>query len=114
MILLIMFFWYFATEFEKRKRNIGTALSIAVCAVCILATLPFKEKLKGGIDILGGSSFKLRIQEREDEKGEKIPINEEQVEQAIKVIEGRLNSMGTAEPLIAREGTDGIIVQMPA
>ncbi len=113
MILLVMFFWYFATEFEKRKRNIGTALSIAVCAICILATLPFKEKLKGGIDILGGSSFTLRIQERDDEKGEKVPIDNEQVDQAIKVIEGRLNSMGTAEPLIARQGTDGIIVQMP-
>ena len=42
-----------------------------------------------------------------------MPITEHQVEQAIMVIEKRLNSMGTAEPLIARQGTDGILVQMP-
>ena len=42
-----------------------------------------------------------------------MPITKEQVEQAIIVIEKRLNSMGTAEPMIARQGVDGIIVQMP-
>jgi SecD/SecF fusion protein len=113
MILMTLFFWYFATEIEKRKRNVGTALLLGVCAICVLAATPLKEKLKGGIDIVGGSSFSLRIQEKENEQGEKTPINENQVEEAIKVIEGRLNGMGTAEPMITRQGTDGIVVQMP-
>ena len=34
-----------------------------------------------------------------------MPITPSQVEQAIMVIEKRLNGMGTAEPLIARQGT---------
>ncbi len=113
MILLILFFWYFATEIERRKRNVGTILLIGVCGLCVLAATPLKERLKGGIDIVGGSSFTLRIQEKESEKGEKTPITTDQVEQAIKVIEKRLNSMGTAEPMIARQGKDGLIVQMP-
>jgi len=109
--LLILFFWYFATEIERRKRNVGTVLLIGVVGLCALS---IKEAgLKGGIDIIGGSSFYLRIQPKENEKGEKIPVTQEQVEEAMRVIEGRLNSMGTAEPLIARQGDDGILVQMP-
>jgi SecD/SecF fusion protein len=113
LILMILFFWYFATEIERRKRNIGTVLLLGVCSLCILAATPLKERLRGGIDIVGGSSFSLRIQEREGDDGMKMPITKEQVEQAILVIEKRLNSMGTTEPLIARQGTDGILVQMP-
>ncbi len=113
LVLMILFFWYFATEIERRKRNVGTVLLLGVCALCVLAATPFKERLKGGIDILGGSSFSLRIQARESDDGSKMPITKEQVDQAIIVIEKRLNSMGTAEPMIARQGEDGIIVQMP-
>jgi SecD/SecF fusion protein len=113
MTLMILFFWYFATEIERRKRNVGTVLLIGIVALCVAAATPPQERLKGGIDILGGSAFSLRIQPKEGDDGEKMPITPPQVEQAIMVIEKRLNSMGTAEPLIARQGTDGILVQMP-
>jgi SecD/SecF fusion protein len=113
LILMMLFFWYFATEVERRKRNIGTVLTIGICALCCLAVYPPKERLKGGIDILGGSSFTLHIQPRADETGADMPITPSQVEQAIMVIEKRLNGMGQAEPLIARQGTSGILLQMP-
>ena len=106
LALMILFFWYFATEIERRKRNIGTVLVVGVVGLCILAATPPKERLKGGIDILGGSAFSLRIQPRESDTGEKMPITDHQVEQAITVIEKRLNGMGQAEPLIARQGAD--------
>ena len=35
------------------------------------------------------------------------------VEQAIQIVERRINSIGTVEPLIARQGTDRILVQVP-
>lgn len=113
LTLLVLFFWYFATEIERRKRNIGTVLLLGICALCTLAVYPPKERLKGGIDIIGGSAFSLRIQPKEDENGEPMPVTPEQVDEAIRVIAGRLDSMGTAEPLIARQGDDGILVQMP-
>ena len=113
MILVILFFWYFATDIERRKRNVGTVLLIGTTALCILAATPVKERLKGGIDIVGGSSFTLRVQPRESDSGEKMEVTPQQVDQAILVIEKRLNSMGTSEPLIARQGADGILVQMP-
>lgn len=113
LILMALFFWYFATEIERRKRNVGTVLLIGVCGLCILAITPPKERLKGGIDILGGSSFSLRIQPQEAEDGTLRPITREQVQQAIGVIDNRLNSMGQAEPLIAQQGEDRILLQMP-
>ena len=113
ILLMVLFFWYFATEIERRKRNVGTVLLIGVCGLCLLAVTPPKERLKGGIDILGGSSFSLRIQPKEAENGTKMPITKEQVQQAIKVIDKRLNSMGQAEPQIAQQGEDRISLQMP-
>ncbi len=113
MVLMILFFWYFATEIERRKRNVGTVLTIGICALCIAASWPPKVRLKGGIDILGGSSFTLHIQPRVDTDGVEMPITPSQVDKAIEVIEKRLNGMGTAEPIIARQGTNGIILQMP-
>ena len=111
--LLILFFWYFATEVERRKRNVGTFLTIGICVLCLLAIMPPKERLKGGIDILGGSSFSLTIQPRTDADGNEMPITPSQVDQAIMVIEKRLNGLGTAEPIIARQGSNGILLQMP-
>jgi SecD/SecF fusion protein len=113
LTLMILFFWYFATEVERRKRNVGTVLLIGLTALCVMAATPVHERLKGGIDIIGGSAFTLRIQEKETDTGEKMPITREQVEQAIIVIEKRLNVMGTAEPLITQQGANGILVQMP-
>ena len=113
IILVILFFWYFATDIERRKRNVGTALLIGVAALCFVSVFPPKERLKGGIDIVGGSSFTLRVQPRTAEDGTTEPVTHQQVDQAIKVVEQRLNSMGTTEPLIARQGDDRVLVQMP-
>lgn len=111
--LMTLFFWYFATDSERRKRNVGTVLLIGVTTFCILATVPFKDRLKGGIDIVGGSSFTLRLQPRVNDSGEAQPITKEQVEQAINVIEKRLNPGGNLDLQISRQGSDGILVQMP-
>ncbi len=113
LTLLILFFWYFATEIETRKRNVGTVLLFGICGLCALAIFPPKERLKAGIDIAGGSAFFLRIQPKENANGQEMPVTPDQVQEAIRVIQGRLDSMGTAEPLIVAQGDDGILVQMP-
>jgi SecD/SecF fusion protein len=113
MILLVLFFWYFATDLERRKRNVGTILTLGIVALCILGLYPLKEKLRGGIDLVGGSSFMLRVQQKEDINGNMIPVTPDQVAQAILVVQKRLDQLGTASPFIARQGEDMIIVQMP-
>ncbi|MBX3743269.1 MAG: protein translocase subunit SecD [Akkermansiaceae bacterium] len=111
--LLILFFWYFATDIENRKRNIGSILIVGICGLCILAATPPRERLKGGIDILGGSSFTLRVQPREGANGQMEPPTASQIDQAIIVLRNRLDSAGTNEAQINRLGADQIQVQMP-
>ncbi len=111
--LMILFFWYFATEVERRKRNVGSVLLVGVTALCIMAFTPPKERLKLGIDLGGGSSFSLRLQPRVNEAGEPMPMSKEQVDQAITIIEKRLNPGGQRDMQISQQGSDGILVQMP-
>jgi SecD/SecF fusion protein len=113
LALLILFFWYFATDIENRKRNIGTGLIIGICFLCILAATPPAKRLKGGIDILGGSSFTLRVQPREGANGQMEPPTASQIDQAIIVLRNRLDAKGTEEAQFNRLGEDQIQVQMP-
>lgn len=126
--LLALFFWYFATDFERRKRNIGTIIVVAIGLFSLLSIFP-KEKwgdvitgkvpikeahnLKGGIDLVGGSSFTLRVQPTLDADGNPVPVSPNAVQQAIQTVEKRLNAFGTADLLIVAQGEDRILVQMP-
>ncbi len=113
LALLVLFFWYFATELERRKKHIGSALLVGLTALCLTAIVPPKEKLKGGIDIVGGASFSLQIQSKEGANGEPMPVTKEQVEQAKIVIEKRLRSIGYPEALLYQQGDDGLMLQIP-
>ncbi|MBK1789654.1 protein translocase subunit SecD [Persicirhabdus sediminis] len=130
LLLLGLFFWYFATEIQKRKRNLGTIIVAMIAVFSIFAVIPptssqmgdlfsgkksFNEasSLKGGIDLVGGSSFTLRVQPNTDEAGKPVPLTADAVTQAILTIEKRLNSMGTEDLIIQQQGADRIIVQMP-
>lgn len=126
--LLALFFWYFATDFERKKRNIGTIIVALIALFSLLSIIP-KEKwgsvltgktpiseahnLKGGIDLIGGSSFTLRVQPSVGPNGQEIPVTANAVQQAIATIEKRLNAFGTADLLIVAQGSDRILVQMP-
>ncbi len=110
--LLILFFWYFATEIETKKRNIGTFLLLGIVGLCSLAIYPPKERLKPGIDIGGGSAFTVRIQPKLDGKGNPMPITADQVDEAIRVIQERLDTFGQADPP-TKQGKDGILIEMP-
>ena len=59
--IVALIFWYVATEYDRRKRNVGTIAVALVIGLCLLAVLPPEEKLKGGIDLVGGSSFTVEI-----------------------------------------------------
>ncbi|MDC0088091.1 protein translocase subunit SecD [Akkermansiaceae bacterium] len=126
--LLALFFWYFATDFQRKKRNIGTIIIVLIAVFSFLSIIPqdkwgsvlsgkssLKEahSLKGGIDLVGGSAFTLRVQPNVDADGQNMPVTSNSVNQAIQTIEKRLNSMGTADLLIVAQGTDRILVQMP-
>ena len=119
--LLALFFWYFATDFERKKRNIGTIIVVLIAVFSLLSIVPKGQwgniitgetklsdahSLQGGIDLIGGSSFTLRVQPSTDPSGEDIPVSANAVEQAILTVEKRLNALGTADLLIVAQGSD--------
>ncbi len=126
--LLGLFFWYFATDFERRKRNIGTIIVVLIAIFSFMAIVPKEQwgniltgktpiskatNLKGGIDLIGGSSFTLRVQPSIGPNGEKIPVTANAVQQAIATVEKRLNESGAADLKIVAQGEDRILVEMP-
>lgn len=114
LALLILFIWYFATDYERRKRNIGTVLLVGICGLCVLAIYPPKENLKGGIDLVGGSSFTLLVKPKIDEQtGKPMPLTKEDLKQARATVEKRVNAHGNIDMLAVEQGTDKILIQMP-
>lgn len=126
--LLALFFWYFATDFERKKRNIGTIIVVLIGLFSLMSIVPSEKwgdvisgktpiteahNLKGGIDLIGGSSFTLRVQPGKDADGKPLPVDPSAVQQAIETVEKRLNAFGTADLLIVAQGSDRILVQMP-
>lgn len=114
LTLLVLFFWYFATDYEARKRNLGSVLVLGVSALCVIALYPPKDTLKLGIDLAGGSSFTLLVKPKTDETtGQSIPLTADDVKQAKATIEKRLNTYGNVEMTSVVQGNDKILIQMP-
>jgi SecD/SecF fusion protein len=114
LFVLVLFAWYFLTTKEKMKRWLGTALAILLCIFSIDAFLPFQQKIHLGLDLQGGTSFLVRLVPPVPEQGG-VPrtITPEMQEQAVEVIRKRVDEFGVSEPVITKQGTDHILVQIP-
>ncbi|MDA7881761.1 protein translocase subunit SecF [Akkermansiaceae bacterium] len=108
-----LIFWYLATEVDRRKRNVGTGAIALVILLCVAAIYPPSKKLKGGIDLVGGSSFIVEIQPSIDENGKPFPVSKEAVQQVIATLSDRLNGSGLADNLMQPLGDNRLIVEMP-
>ena len=108
LLLLGLFIWYFMTDVSLRKRMIGTVLTILLVAFCLEAVMPPEKKIRLGLDLQGGTSFLLRLV---DETGE--GVSPTTLDQAIEVIRKRVDQFGVSEPVIAAQGRDRILVQIP-
>ena len=111
--IVALILWYVATEIDRRQRNVGTIAIGIVVALCLVAVLPVKEKLKGGIDLVGGSSFIVEIQPGKDEEGNSLPVNEGAIEQAKATLSKRLSNSGLSDNLMQPLGENRLIIEMP-
>ena len=120
LILLILFGWYLATELGPRKRILGTVLTLLLAGFCLFSSYPPNDikdatgkviergKLQLGLDLQGGTSFLIRLVKEGDRS-----IDKSMVEQAVGVIDKRVNQFGVSEPVITPQGEDRILVQIP-
>jgi SecD/SecF fusion protein len=114
LFVLVLFAWYFLTTKEKTKRWLGTALAVLLCVFSIDAFLPFQQKIHLGLDLQGGTSFLIRLVPPVPEQGgAPRTITPEMQEQAVEVIRKRVDEFGVSEPVITKQGTDHILVQIP-
>ncbi|MFH2036637.1 MAG: protein translocase subunit SecD [Candidatus Zixiibacteriota bacterium] len=68
-----------------------------------------RKAMRLGLDLQGGIHVVLRVQmEKLDKEGQK-----DAVERAIQVIRNRVDFTGVTEPIIQKQGTDRIIVDLP-
>ena len=109
--LLILFVYYIGTVAQSRKRIVGTALSLLV-SVFFIVTFQ-KMGLKKGIDLQGGSTFVVQLKPGINADGNPKAVSKDSVDQAVTILEKRLNPTGNADLLIQPTGTDRIEIQMP-
>jgi SecD/SecF fusion protein len=113
LFVLVLFAWYFLTGRERTKRWLGTALTVLLCVFCVEAFLPFQQKIHLGLDLQGGTSFLVRLVPPAPEQGAPPrAITPEMQEQAVEVIRKRVDEFGVSEPVITKQGSDHILVQI--
>ncbi|MBQ8479854.1 MAG: protein translocase subunit SecD [Akkermansia sp.] len=110
ILLLVLFFWYLASENDKAKRNAGTFFIVGLSAFSLLSL--FVNGMQYGIDIKGGVELTLEVQPKMDDNGNTVPPTEEDMEQACAILGERLNSTGTSEVQILHSNNK-VLIQIP-
>src|SRR5437899_8101743 len=107
LLLLVLFGWYFATDYGLRKRLLATLLMVLLVAFSVVTIWPPEKKISLGLDIKGGTSFLIKLQQTDK------PITSAMLDQAVEVIRKRVDYFGGGEPIISPVGADRILVQIP-
>ncbi|TDO84456.1 preprotein translocase subunit SecD [Halanaerobium saccharolyticum] len=91
----------------KQKRRIKLIIILAIIAFA--AFLYLQHGINLGLDLQGGAHIVLQAQPTEERE-----INDTVMSGIVNVIERRVNQLGLTEPLIQRQGSNRIIVELPA
>ncbi len=79
---------------------------------CIYALYPPSQKLKLGLDIRGGLHMNLAV-DRDKMQGKTEQEISDAADRALEILRNRVDGLGVSEPVLEREGTDGIVIQLP-
>ena len=109
--ILLLLIIYIGTAVQKTKRRIGTLL-VTMTAVSSFLAWEF-IKIPLGIDLQGGSEFIVEIQPGKAADGTPKPVTESSVDEAIDILEKRLNPDGQKDLSLQPQGKDRIVIQMP-
>lgn len=84
-------------------------LVVAVVGCAIWMAYPPQEKVKLGLDLKGGMHLILQVDL------DKVPqeVRHDATDRAIEIIRNRIDQFGVSEPLIQKQGTNRIVVQLP-
>lgn len=101
-------------KWDKLLKLVGIVLVVATVAVLAVQPvfpgvkwLPFTNLIKQGLDLKGGVHVVLEAKDTPE-----APVTPERVQQAMAIIENRVNARGVAEPIIQLQGSRRIIVEL--
>lgn len=104
LLFLGVFIWYLSATHPAIRRLAGVWTIAAAIGTAIIAISPPWEKIKLGIDLEGGTEYRIRVQNAPTKAV---------LEQAIEVFRKRLDDAGGRNVIIQPVGTDQISVQIP-
>ena len=94
---------------SRVKRDAGILILVAILlGVCAWLAFPI-SKTNLGLDLQGGLSVILQAKPT----AANPTVDSSTIDQAVKIIQDRVNGLGVAEPEIQRQGIDKISVQLP-
>jgi protein-export membrane protein SecD len=82
---------------------------VAVIAVCVWLIWPLQTKIRRGLDLQGGIHIVLGVEQPPESEKTKSDVTD----RALEIIRNRIDALGVSEPIIQKEGTDKIIVDLP-
>ncbi|OGW79439.1 MAG: hypothetical protein A2Z83_00200 [Omnitrophica bacterium GWA2_52_8] len=84
-------------------------LIIVAVAFSIWKFYPPQEKISLGLDLQGGMQLLLKVDTSEMPK----EAREDATDRAVEIIRNRIDEFGVREPVIAKQGRENVIVQLP-
>ncbi len=91
------------------KKDRWRLIIVAVVIVAaLLSVFPVKGRVKLGLDLEGEAHILLQAKGTAEN-----PLTEDSVERLLAVLRNRIDQYGVSEPVIQREGSDRVIVDLP-
>ncbi len=102
-------------EKEKRASTLRTGALVrfwvviaAIVAVFCGTIGTLAGSIRQGLDLQGGTHIVMQAEETQEN-----PVTPEAMNQVVGIMQKRINEMGLTEPIIQREGTSRIIIELP-
>ncbi len=90
------------------KRGFGWRVFLSVVMLAGAAWLVFREPIRLGLDLRGGTQIVLEAQDTEERT-----VNEDTVSRTLEVLRRRVDQLGVSEPTIQESGDRRIIIELP-
>ncbi len=91
------------------RRYSFTLVALAVLlVVCVIGFTPLRDKITLGLDIQGGVSVVMTASTTDGSA-----VTDADMEEAVSIVESRVNALGASEATVQRQGSDSILVQIP-
>ncbi len=108
-------------DFAERLREANIRRQVRVADQTITVRVARDEDFDEARDIVRNADTDLLIIDGEDGRSFRVRMSEQQIkarhdfaiEQNMTTLRNRVNQLGVAEPLVQRQGTDRIVVQLP-